>query len=304
MDQMSADRRAGRVPEDRDSILSRMGYSSYDAYRNSPLWRKIRKRILQRDGKLCIRCGDPATEVHHRNYMEPVLCGDDDVSLVSLCRGCHETVERDKEGRWRSETEKHEVLYEEHVRRDREANRAAARLRFAEQVRKYCEYAAQKNYQCDWCGGHARTQSSIERIWCLPGEGDAGQVLLCFGCYETIKVDGRGRQRTPEVQRALLSCPANCAYTRPDVGVSGHANRPQNWQRLNVRQRESWEAERNYRAALLKEPQLATSDPIAHEILKNAYDQASPHGKEKRPQRFSPLRGPDPIPGTLRKSGS
>lgn len=293
------------LPEDRESILSRLGYSSYDSYLDSPLWGNIRGRVLKRDQKLCLRCGDRATEVHHSNYREPVLRGDDDAALVSLCRMCHETVERDPDGRWRPEAEKHEILHDEGARRDREARQ----MLFAQEEAKDRQHGEQTNGQCDWCGGAARSQGSMGGVLRIP-RGDAlrgddvQRVFMCVGCYETIAVDGRGRRRAAEEQRALLSGPASRAYARPDVRAYGHANQPQNWKRMNVRQRESWEAERNYRAALLKDPTLAESDPASYEMLKKAFDQAEPHGRAKRRPRFRPARGPDPIPGPFRNSDS
>lgn len=61
-------------------------------YLNSSLWKKIRKRILLRDGKKCVFCGGVAKAVHHRSYSREVLEGLADDQLVSLCDPCHEYI--------------------------------------------------------------------------------------------------------------------------------------------------------------------------------------------------------------------
>jgi hypothetical protein len=281
----------------RETILTRMGFRDYDEYRESPLWRKIRRRVLKRDLKLCVRCRGPATEVHHRNYLEPVLRGDDDASLVAVCRICHEAIERDPEGRRRSDVEKEAVLHDEHAQGDREARE----LWVSDEETRDSEYAEQTGYMCDWCGGNARDPGSINRVLRIPRGDGLERALLCFGCYETITVNGHGRRRTHEEQGALLSSPAELWYTRPDVGPYGHANAPQNWNRMNVRRREAWTAERDYKAALIKDPTLAASDPSAHSLLKEAYERTCQHGKAKRlPIVRRIIRGPDPVPGSSR----
>lgn len=57
-------------------------------------WDATRKQIFERDGGLCVRCGQEATDVHHRlvkgmggTKKENINYGAD--NLVSLCRNCH-----------------------------------------------------------------------------------------------------------------------------------------------------------------------------------------------------------------------
>jgi 5-methylcytosine-specific restriction enzyme A len=52
-------------------------------------WRKIRARVLERDGHTCRRCGQVANQVDH---VVPKHKGgsDDEANLVSLCRRCHD----------------------------------------------------------------------------------------------------------------------------------------------------------------------------------------------------------------------
>ncbi len=51
-------------------------------------WRDQRRRVLERDGMECRSCENPATEVHHMSYYEPVR-NTPDQYLISLCEDCH-----------------------------------------------------------------------------------------------------------------------------------------------------------------------------------------------------------------------
>ena len=69
--------------------------SWYETYLSGPLWKIIRSRVLDRDGKVCQRCASMASVVHHRSYADDVMLGNRDEMLVSLCRGCHDFIEFD-----------------------------------------------------------------------------------------------------------------------------------------------------------------------------------------------------------------
>lgn len=62
----------------------------YAVYLQSPLWKRIRKRILKRDEHLCRDCGREAKHVHHLSYAPLVMFGRDDSKLLSLCVSCHD----------------------------------------------------------------------------------------------------------------------------------------------------------------------------------------------------------------------
>ena len=63
-------------------------YESYAEYLQSDEWRTLREEVLARDGGVCIDCGRPATEVHHRVY--PAHIDETEVDqLVAICRRCH-----------------------------------------------------------------------------------------------------------------------------------------------------------------------------------------------------------------------
>lgn len=80
-------------------------WSTYDEYLQTRLWTRIRLRVLRRDNRQCVRCGGRAREVHHRSYDRDVLEGRANHKLVSLCRGCHESIEVDENGRKRTHEE-------------------------------------------------------------------------------------------------------------------------------------------------------------------------------------------------------
>ena len=79
-------------------------------YLISPLWRKIKKRVLARDSRRCSFCNGPAQVVHHRSYAREVLEGTADEMLASLCNPCHNYLHFDDSGRKRDLKEVDELL--------------------------------------------------------------------------------------------------------------------------------------------------------------------------------------------------
>ena len=79
-------------------------------YYESPLWKRIRLRVLKRDNRICKRCGGEATLVHHRNYDQETLQGRADENLVSLCEGCHNFIHLDDQDHARSWPEVERLL--------------------------------------------------------------------------------------------------------------------------------------------------------------------------------------------------
>lgn len=77
--------------------LRSLGFETYRAYLVSELWITIRARVMERDEGTCRVCKRPAKHVHHCSYAKPVLAGEDDSALVSLCFGCHQRLEFDGE---------------------------------------------------------------------------------------------------------------------------------------------------------------------------------------------------------------
>lgn len=79
----------------RDEYLKLLGFRSYADYLNSPLWKKIRKRVLRRSKHRCEVCGGVAKQVHHRSYTNQTLLGRRDDFLVAVCGDCHVAAEFD-----------------------------------------------------------------------------------------------------------------------------------------------------------------------------------------------------------------
>jgi hypothetical protein len=81
-----------------------------EMYLKSPLWRKIKRRVLMRDGKRCRCCTGGAITVHHLSYDDEVLDGRDDKKLASICEGCHEYISLDESNKRRSLEEANGLL--------------------------------------------------------------------------------------------------------------------------------------------------------------------------------------------------
>lgn len=64
------------------------------AFYHSKEWEAVRKYCLLRDNYLCVRCGNPAEEVHHKIHLSPENINDITITLnpdnlTCLCRDCH-----------------------------------------------------------------------------------------------------------------------------------------------------------------------------------------------------------------------
>lgn len=64
------------------------------AFYHSKEWQQARDFVLKRDCYLCVKCGKPAEEVHHKTHISPENIGDPKITmnpenLQSLCRDCH-----------------------------------------------------------------------------------------------------------------------------------------------------------------------------------------------------------------------
>lgn len=82
--------------ESRNEILKEIGYESYSDYLDSPLWKTIRVKVLDRDKKKCYICEGGASVVHHHSYQKETMAGEDMGKLYSLCPLCHYSIEFDK----------------------------------------------------------------------------------------------------------------------------------------------------------------------------------------------------------------
>lgn len=74
---------------DAESEHSEAWWAKYDAYLQTPVWRRRRELVLKRCDHVCEGCGEAeATEVHHMTYehvFEEFL-----FELKGLCHACHE----------------------------------------------------------------------------------------------------------------------------------------------------------------------------------------------------------------------
>jgi len=74
---------------DRNETLRLLGFPSYRAYQRRKLWEIVRERALVIHGRICRKCGRPASQVHHASYLREVLIGEDIRALVPICAFCH-----------------------------------------------------------------------------------------------------------------------------------------------------------------------------------------------------------------------
>jgi 5-methylcytosine-specific restriction endonuclease McrA len=106
----------------RAESLTKLGFSSYQAYLNSDLWNGIRNAIMDRDSRTCGICRQTANHVHHFSYTRPVLLGLELDQLVSLCAQCHRRLEFTINGYKRTPTETR-------IQFDRRRKRVKARIK-------------------------------------------------------------------------------------------------------------------------------------------------------------------------------
>lgn len=67
--------------------MKTLNQTAYQWYLRSPAWRDRRTAAFRRANGNCERCGEPATEVHHKQYLRLFAESPDD--LEALCRKCH-----------------------------------------------------------------------------------------------------------------------------------------------------------------------------------------------------------------------
>lgn len=73
--------------------LSRLGFSTYQEYLKSDIWRDIRARAFKTHGYSCFLCGERAFEIHHLRYHKNDLTGKRLKYLRPICRSCHQGIE-------------------------------------------------------------------------------------------------------------------------------------------------------------------------------------------------------------------
>lgn len=261
---MEADRLAGkRFPEDRETILQRLGFGDYQSsYLASALWQRIRRRILKRDNHACVRCSEKATQVHHLTYTEPVLKGEDDSQLVSVCAECHDRIEFDGDRNPRTDSEKQRVLEDRDGARQEKVAAEQERLRQQELKERVRSAAGGRCFRCkgDTENEHWRNDGRVSAVPVAPGRIE--DVWLCAACQADIDRDKQGQSRTDEEKLELLRRKANVRYTsrEPSLGFTF----TKAFRRLNAMQREGIWNEYVWNVANINNPDLETSDPICN----------------------------------------
>lgn len=81
----------------RPNHLRTLGFSCYSEYLESDLWKSIRDRQLASYPD-CLRCHEPANQVHHSRYTIENLSGASTKHLWSVCGPCHRLAEFDRLG--------------------------------------------------------------------------------------------------------------------------------------------------------------------------------------------------------------
>jgi len=93
----------------RDQSLKQMGFSTYDDYLESSLWKRIRSGKLKKHNT-CFCCKNKATCVHHMCYDILTLKGKSDHKLLTMCESCHLDIEFTENGKKRSFSNMKEAL--------------------------------------------------------------------------------------------------------------------------------------------------------------------------------------------------
>lgn len=65
------------------------------SFYNSKAWKVTRLTVLEREHFLCERCGEPASQVHHKIWLRPDNINDPNITLnlenlEALCETCHQ----------------------------------------------------------------------------------------------------------------------------------------------------------------------------------------------------------------------
>ena len=82
-------------------------------------WQRTREYVLKRDLYLCVKCGRPAEEVHHKKHLTPNNINDINISLnpnnlISLCKECHFETHREDKVKGLKERRKESVCADEY----------------------------------------------------------------------------------------------------------------------------------------------------------------------------------------------
>jgi len=65
-----------------------------NVYLKSEAWQRKRYVVLKRDNWKCVKCGAPATQVHHKKYAKRSIGKEPIHWLESVCKNCHESLHK------------------------------------------------------------------------------------------------------------------------------------------------------------------------------------------------------------------
>ena len=85
--------KAGEDYASRNFTLKKLGFNTYKDYLKSPLWKRIRAKVLTHANYTCEICRSKANQVHHSRYHRNDLLGKTLKFLHALCEDCHYNVE-------------------------------------------------------------------------------------------------------------------------------------------------------------------------------------------------------------------
>ena len=77
----------------RDTTLGYLGFSSYEEYRASDLWKNTKIAGFKYKGNTCCLCPSNANVLHHHSYELDVLNGTNLEPLFPMCNKCHQSLE-------------------------------------------------------------------------------------------------------------------------------------------------------------------------------------------------------------------
>lgn len=126
----------------RNKILWKMGYEDYAQYLKSPLWRKIRGRVMARHNKVCQVCWGKAWQIHHVYYSKANLTGSSLRGMMAICGKCHGMLEYLDEEKTKKRHPLEAALMTGHWKKCRVCKRAQHKDRWDK-----------KNDQCRKCAG-------------------------------------------------------------------------------------------------------------------------------------------------------
>jgi hypothetical protein len=246
----------------------------YDRYLRSAHWKRIRQRIMKRDGHLCVCCDGRASEIHHLTYEIKVLDGEDDTKLAAICKECHRQLEFNNDGKKRSDICEKQTLFEE--MKDAFGRRKELNDRLREKAKD----------RCIWCKGRTDipfpwpSQEASAYVLGLKS-GYTLQIWLCHGCQRLIGDSPNGMSRTDDEKLSILHGKPVIHYTRRKPSISFKFAK--SFKILTAMQREGLYNEFRWNSFhLYVQSEMRADSESEFEELADAYQRTQANGRGKR----------------------